>query len=93
LFEASVEVEAHAADEQVRHPDHEINAVVIGAGFPERVVIGLRTGGQEGVLSVWTGQKSARRDERDDEGRDEEQQSWTVDREPGTGEGKWCQDH
>jgi hypothetical protein len=72
LFEAAVEVEAHAADEQIRHANHEVDALVVCARFPQGVVIVLRTGGHEGVLSVGTGVSSARRGERDRKGGEDE---------------------
>ena len=65
LFEAAVKVEAHATHQQVRHTDHQVNAVIVSAGFPQGVVIVLRTGGQEGVLSVGTAVDGAGRDEGD----------------------------
>ena len=75
LFEAAVEIEAHATHEQVRHPDHQVDAVVVGASLPQGVVIVLRTGGHEGVLSVGTGENGARSDKRDGKGGEEEEQS------------------
>ena len=72
LFEAPVDVEAKAADEQVGHPDHEIDALVVGAGFPQGVAIVLRTGGNEGVLSVGTGVCRAGSKKRNGDGRDNE---------------------
>jgi hypothetical protein len=84
LFEATVEVEAQAADEQVGHPDHDIDALVVGAGFPQGVIIVLRTGGNKGVFSVGTGVNGAGSDERHSERRDEEQQGRRVERDA------WC---
>jgi hypothetical protein len=51
LLETTVDHKADRTDQEVRHPHHEVNAVVVGAGFTERIVVFLRTGGGNGFLS------------------------------------------
>ena len=52
LLDETVRHETEAGQQQVRHPDHQVDAVVVGCGFLQGVVV-LRTGGacRDGVLS------------------------------------------
>jgi hypothetical protein len=56
----TVDQEADRAEQQVRHADHQVNALVIRARLAHRIVIFLRTGGGNGLLSGRAGAGRAR---------------------------------
>jgi hypothetical protein len=71
LLETTVDQRANHTEQEIRHPHHQIDAVVVGAGFAERVVV-LRTGGGNRFLSGRTGVHRTRQGEQEDENQQSE---------------------
>ena len=64
---SAVDQKADGAEQQIRRPDHQVNALVIGAGLAHRVVFILRTGGTDGLLSRGAGAGGTRESQRGEE--------------------------
>jgi hypothetical protein len=62
LLETTVDQRADHTEQEVRHPHHEVDAVVVGAGLAERIVV-LRTGGGNRFLSGRAGVDRTRQGE------------------------------
>ena len=71
LLQPSIDHEADGPEQQVRHAHHQVDAVVVGLGLLERVVLVrqvLRTGGRDGFLSGRAGVGRSRRGEQHEKG-------------------------
>jgi hypothetical protein len=62
LLETTVDQRADHTEQEIRHSHHQIDAVVVGAGLAERVVV-LRTGGGNRFLSGRAGVNRTRQGE------------------------------
>ncbi|MGH7224983.1 MAG: hypothetical protein ACRELF_17310, partial [Gemmataceae bacterium] len=51
LLETTVDPEADRTEQQIRHSRHQVDALIVGASFAERIVVFLRTGGGNRFLS------------------------------------------
>jgi hypothetical protein len=63
LLETTVDQKADPTEQEIWHPHHEVNALVVAAGFAERVVVFLRTGGGDRIRSGRAGIGRARHEQ------------------------------
>ncbi|MHB1425876.1 MAG: hypothetical protein ACYC3I_22150, partial [Gemmataceae bacterium] len=67
LLEAAVDPKADRAEQQIGHSYHQVDASVVAAGFAEWIVVFLRTGGLNRVLSGRTSIQRARHGQQQDD--------------------------
>src|SRR5579885_683191 len=67
LFETTINPKADRAEQEIRHPHHEVNASIVATGFAEWIVVLLRTGGSNRVRSERTSVQRARSDQQCDD--------------------------
>ena len=66
-FEAAVDLPANDAEQEIGHAEHQVNALVDGAGFAEGIVGVLRTGGSVGRVRSQRARRHAARQHQDGE--------------------------
>jgi hypothetical protein len=67
LLETTVDPEADRTEQEIRHPHHQVDAVIVGASFAERIIVFLRTGGGNRILSGRASVQRARPHQQDDD--------------------------
>ena len=70
LAQTAIDPEADRTEQEIRHPHHEVNTLIVSPRFAEWVVFFLRTGGFNGGLSGRASVNRARNGQEDDEKED-----------------------